>query len=395
MAAACSLLLATSDRASAALPSVRQILIDALLVVPETGSVGITVGNAFQDRLAERIAQLGRERSTPAVIPEGNIFHPDRVVMQGDDFAVLMGTVENPWRALSPTGIAASGFAKAIAEVQAARAAVEADAMVRALLPQEVFDALPRADLTLPARDLAITSTTPFAIGDYNVETAAAALASAVTAATVAKNEAAQKLLTPLLVAVRTVGGTARNYGTSYDMMRTAAQQVINKTVLESRLVTVSLGSSVLTADMNRNAYVSLDAGIAYPWRLENMVFYAGTNIYFRPINKEAPLRYKGSFLHRFALTIGVTTTVSDDSRRAIDLRPTPTNEETSNSLLLGAGLRVTPSIRIGAGALVFKESDPNPLIDQTSVTATPYVAVAADINVAAILRSFFPSRQE
>jgi len=87
---------------------------------------------------------------------------------------------------------------------------------------------------------------------------------------------------------------------------------------------------------------------------------------------------------------VGVTTTVSDESRRAEDLRSTPNNDDTSNSLLLGGGFRVTPSLRVGAGALVFKESDPNPLIEQTSVTVTPYVSFTADVNVAEIFRSLF-----
>jgi hypothetical protein len=232
-------------------------------------------------------------------------------------------------------------------------------------------------------------------VSRYDVTAAATALTTAINNAATAKNDAAVKLLTALLIEVRTVGGLATNYATSYETMRQAAQRVVELTVLESRSVSVSLGSSVLTADMSRNAYVSMDAGIAYPWQLHNMVFYVGTNIYFRPINKEAPLRYKGSFLHRFALTIGVTTTVRDDSRRALDLRATETDDDTSNSLLIGAGIRVTPSIRLGAGALVFKESDPNPLIAQTSVTTTPYVSLAVDVNVAAILRSFFPSNPE
>jgi hypothetical protein len=71
-----------------------------------------------------------------------------------------------------------------------------------------------------------------------------------------------------------------------------------------------------------------------------------------------------------------------------VDLRATPDNQETSNSLLLGAGFRVTPSIRIGGGVLVFKESDPNPLIEQTSVSTTPYVSFAADVDVARLFKS-------
>jgi hypothetical protein len=89
-------------------------------------------------------------------------------------------------------------------------------------------------------------------------------------------------------------------------------------------------------------------------------------------------------------LTVGITTTVKDESRRAEDLRTTQDSEDTSSSLLLGAGFRVTPSLRVGSGVLVFKESDPNPLIDQTSVSVTPYVSFTADIDVARIFRSFF-----
>ena len=104
---------------------------------------------------------------------------------------------------------------------------------------------------------------------------------------------------------------SAQTYGVQYERMHNAAATLLNFVALEARAVMVTLGSSVLSADLARSAYVSLDAGIAYPWRLESMVFYAGTNIYFRPINKAAPLRYKGTFLHRFALTVGITTTVT------------------------------------------------------------------------------------
>jgi hypothetical protein len=72
------------------------------------------------------------------------------------------------------------------------------------------------------------------------------------------------------------------------------------------------------------------------------MVFYAGANIYVRPVNKKAPLGR--SFRSRFAFTIGVTTTVVDASRNVSDLRAAAANN-TSNSLLLGAGIRVTPSL--------------------------------------------------
>jgi hypothetical protein len=104
--------------------------------------------------------------------------------------------------------------------------------------------------------------------------------------------------------------------------------------------------------------------------------------------------RLKGSFGRRFALTIGVTTSVKDESRRAEDLRPA-TGDDGTNSLLLGGGLRVTPSIRGGAGALIFKETDPDPLITQKSVVATPYASLAVDINLGGLLKQFFPGQDQ
>jgi hypothetical protein len=225
----------------------------------------------------------------------------------------------------------------------------------------------------------------------YNVQTARTALQALIAEANAKSLKDAATALQGLLAILDVLRQAAQSYAQSYERLFAAARRSINFVALESRDVTVNLGSSVLSADLSRNAYVSLDAGIAYPWRLENMVFYAGTNIYFRPINKDAPLRDKGTFLHRFALTIGVTTTVKDDSRRALDLRPTEDEDEASNSLLIGGGLRVTSSMRFGVGALVFKQRHPNPLINQTSVGATPYVSLAADVNVAEVLKTFFP----
>jgi len=50
----------------------------------------------------------------------------------------------------------------------------------------------------------------------------------------------------------------------------------------------------------------------------------------------------------------------------------------------------VTPSLRLGGGVLVFRETDPNPLINQKSVAVTPYVSFTADVDVAQIFRAIF-----
>lgn len=127
------------------------------------------------------------------------------------------------------------------------------------------------------------------------------------------------------------------------------------------------------------NIYVSADAGLLYGTDIKTAALYIGTNIYFRPVNKRAPLSEKGSFLRRTAATIGFTvTSIADDNRTRSDMFG-------HQSLVLGAGLRLTPSMRAGAGALVFKERDRNPLISRSSVVTSPYVSFSFDLNVGAM----------
>jgi hypothetical protein len=124
--------------------------------------------------------------------------------------------------------------------------------------------------------------------------------------------------------------------------------------------------------------YVSADLGYVYMPEISEAVPYVGTNIYFRPVNKNAPLSQRSSFGRRFAVTIGMTlNSIADENME--------TREDfTSNSsLLVGAGYRFTESIRLGLGALVFIKKDPNPLVDDETTGVTPYVSVSFDWNVA------------
>jgi hypothetical protein len=350
-----------------------------------------TFGNEIYAKLQESIERLGNERSVPAEVPEGNIFRRGTRIVVGSRFALRLVPFAGAYRQLDVNAPIPRAFREGRERLRQAVAAAST-APTADRLTQEIRDLLPPEDLELPDRTLAIRSSDALNLSNYDFERVRILLTTTASNPGPAPNgPVIAAALNEVLAGLEDVSDAVARYAVQYNNLRTATEQMLQLVALESLQVTVAFGSSVLTADMNRNAYVSLDAGIAYPWRLANMVFYAGTNIYFRPINKEAPLRYKGTFLHRFALTIGVTTTVKDDSRRAIDLRATPNDKNTTNSLLFGGGFRVTPSIRIGAGALVFKEKDPNPLIDQTSLTATPYVSFAVDVNVAAIFKSFFP----
>ena len=350
------------------------------------GDLSLPFARAMQEQLGQEINRMGAARGIPASIPPGNLFDTKTPVERGSTFVRLISPLIDAYRNSKNR---ADDYTTRREQLDDVVGGLSAE--VREFVTDAIVAALPPD--AVPDRNAAITTTVPFAFGDYAVADLLEKLETAEDAARAKGVTEAVTAITDLKRRVGTLERTAQAYGRNYENLRERAQALLAEIALRASEVRVGVGSTALTADMNRNAYVSMDTGIAYSWALESMVFYAGTNIYFRPINKNAPLSQKGSFSRRFALTIGVTTSLKDSRRRAEDLRPDqgqPPNG--TNSLLIGGGLRVTPSIRLGAGALIFRETDPNPLITKRSTAATPYVALAVDVNLGSLLKSFFPN---
>jgi hypothetical protein len=360
---------------------VRRALADTLPRLDTGGDVSLPLLTAVRAAMADRLTQIGQSRERPASIPQGNLFHQN--TQPTTEFRRLFS--QQFVRDYGNLAIQQRNFQQTL---QALATALDAARTAGVPITTALAEALSPAKLALPPRERAILENKATDRTEIGIPAARQLLDAAIQAPgqTNAQRDALQAVSAQILE----LDDTATNYVRLFNDLRGATNEAMRYVALEAQTVYVTMGSSVLGADLVRSAYVSLDAGIAYSWRLENLVFYAGSNIYLRPINKEAPLRYAGTFLHRFALTVGITTTVEDKSRRAEDLRPVAQDQQTSNSLLLGAGLRITPSLRVGAGALVFKETDPNPLLDHKSVTATPYVSFTADINVGQVFRSLF-----
>ena len=139
-----------------------------------------------------------------------------------------------------------------------------------------------------------------------------------------------------------------------------------------------------------QNWYLSTDLGLALTPEIDEVLRFAAMNVYLRPVNRQADFRDADSFGRRFAFTIGLTegglsddpsTEVEEGSQTVGDGR---TREDLfgSNSLLVGAGYRITPDIRLGLGAVVFKKKDPNPLIETESLTFTPYFSLSFDWDI-------------
>jgi hypothetical protein len=136
--------------------------------------------------------------------------------------------------------------------------------------------------------------------------------------------------------------------------------------------------------------YIAADFGIAYGPDLSAAVPYFGTNIYFRPVNKNAPLSSRSSLGRRLAMTVGLTVkTIADSSPQ------TRSDLFNSNSLLVGLGYRITDSARLGAGTLIFNKLDRNPLLGGKKLTYSLYVSLSFDWDILSFFRGFgaiFPS---
>ncbi|HVQ30158.1 MAG TPA: hypothetical protein VMV21_11290 [Vicinamibacteria bacterium] len=156
---------------------------------------------------------------------------------------------------------------------------------------------------------------------------------------------------------------------------------------LEARALAIRLRQTLVTeaGSTESGIYVGLDLGVLYPPELSRASLYVGANIYFRPINKRAPLGGDGGFGRRVSLTVGIS--LNDLKLEEGDARFEPLLGDRSN-LLVGAGLRVSRSLRVSAGALLFLKNDQNPLVTDRSLAATFYAALSFDVDVVRALRS-------
>jgi len=140
---------------------------------------------------------------------------------------------------------------------------------------------------------------------------------------------------------------------------------------------------NTITADgrTGQKNYVSVDAGVLYAGDISTGALYVGSNIYFRPINKAAPLSTVSSIGRRLAVTVGLTiSSIADENNK------TRSDLFWNQSLVLGGGYRITSSVRGGGGALLFRQSDPNPLVTRKTSAVTWYVSFSFDLD---LLRGF------
>lgn len=132
-------------------------------------------------------------------------------------------------------------------------------------------------------------------------------------------------------------------------------------------------GSSFADFNTSANWYVSVDVGVGVAPRLQNTFPYIGTNVYFRPVNKDAPLALRGGFWRRFSVMLGTTygTDLTGDGRE---------NSLGSGMLLTGAGYRITDILRLSSGLMVLRAYDKDkPLSGNKTLQGAVYFSLSFD----------------
>lgn len=169
-------------------------------------------------------------------------------------------------------------------------------------------------------------------------------------------------------------------------------------------------GSTTADYEVRANWYLGMDLGVAWAEGIEDLFTYVGTNIYFRPVNKKAPLRWSdfrrgqrmSELMKRVSVTIGLA--INDLSRNCRFGDPNDpadcrlfegvSQENISQGLIddkavvVAGGLRLSDFFRVSAGALVFKESEANPLLGGSRLAWAPMLSFSIDWNLRGSLRN-------
>jgi hypothetical protein len=164
--------------------------------------------------------------------------------------------------------------------------------------------------------------------------------------------------------------------------------------------LTGSLSNNPLLASLNvinattnvysfetRNEYsFTADFGLIYYGEKLNNSFapYLGVHVNFRYIDRNIPWRYypNKTLAHKLSFHMGTTLiSLKDEGRTDNFLK--------NSGFMTGMGYRLGHVVRANAGVLWFNIEDPNPLIANKSLAATPYVGISFDLSVKSFMNGF------
>jgi hypothetical protein len=193
--------------------------------------------------------------------------------------------------------------------------------------------------------------------------------------------EELDRLTADLSVAVTEISGEMQDLVLITERLdeRAAAVQQLVTSVRTLDFARIALRSTTSdTYKARANWYIGLDAGILGARDVRKLVPYFGANLYFRPVNKNAPLGRCFCFLRRASLTLGVTAASVAEKDRIEDTF-------SNHSILTGVGFRLTDYWRISGGLLVVRTYDADKP-GELRTGALPSLATSLDIDIVGLL---------
>lgn len=139
----------------------------------------------------------------------------------------------------------------------------------------------------------------------------------------------------------------------------------------------VITGRGVDNQAADRDIYVSWEVGIGYASQISTSFPYTGATIYTVPVNNKAPLstfRGRDRFTKTVGFLVGFTEKIETDETTGVqDLTG-------SGSVLLGATWRPNRTLRLSVGGLLYKKTNPSPLVTEEDDDFTPFVSLSIDM---------------
>jgi hypothetical protein len=147
----------------------------------------------------------------------------------------------------------------------------------------------------------------------------------------------------------------------------------LNKIQLENEIEKFVSEINIPT-ERKKNPFVSLDFGAGYAFKLNSPFFYTGVNLSLTPVNKLGSSRIFKPLMwikKRTNLLIGITNGMVNEGNYE--------NLFTGGNLIVGGGIRLSYSLKINGGCIVFREIDPNPIVDNTKIRFRPFISISFD----------------
>lgn len=160
----------------------------------------------------------------------------------------------------------------------------------------------------------------------------------------------------------------------------------ISNNPLLASLSVINATTNIYSFDTRNEYSFTADFGLIYYGEKLNNSFspYLGVHVNFRYVDRNIPWRHypNKTLAHKLSFHMG-TTLISLKEEGRTD------NFFKNSGFMTGMGYRFGHVVRANAGVLWFNTEDPNPLVANKSLAATPYLGISFDLSVKSFMNGF------